>query len=212
MKRLLLPLAAAALILAPAGGAHITVNPSSVPADSFARFAIRVPNELGDASTTKLSVRLPDGLVFVSFEPKPGWTRTVTMRKLAEPVTVEGEQVTEQIGTVTWQGGKIGPGEFDEFGLSARVPAGAGTTLSFPAVQTYSNGEVVRWIGPESADEPAPQLTLEAAEPAAAAATSTDEGGSDSTRANLALGFGIAGLVVGLAALALTVLRRQKRA
>lgn len=211
MKRLLLPLAAAALILVPAAGAHVTVNPSSVPADSFARFAVRVPNERGDASTTKLSVRLPDGLAFVSFEPKPGWTRTVTMRKLAEPMTVEGEQVTEQVGTVTWQGGKIGPGEFDEFGLSARVPAEAGTTLSFPAVQTYSNGDVVRWIGPESADEPAPQVTLEAAEPTAVT-TPAGERGSDSTRANLALGFGIAGLVIGLAALALALFRRPGRA
>lgn len=211
MKRLLPPLVAAALILAPAAGAHITVNPSSVPADSFARFAIRVPNERGDASTTQLSVRLPDGLVFVSFEPKPGWTRTVTMRKLAEPVTVEGERVTEQVGTVTWQGGNIGPGEFDEFGLSARVPAEAGGTLSFPAVQTYSDGEVARWIGPQSSDEPAAQVRLEAAEPTAAV-TAPDESGSDSTRANLALGFGIAGLVVGLAALAVALFRKQTRA
>ncbi len=213
-RRILVPsLAAAALMLAPAAGAHVTVNPNEVPADSFARFAIRVPNERGDAATTKLTVKLPDGLVFVSFEPKPGWTRTVTMRKLANPITVEGEQVTEQVGTVTWQGGRIGAGEFDEFGMSAKVPDGVGTKLSFPAVQTYSSGEVVRWIGPETADEPAPLVTLEAAEPeaepVAATTASTDEGGGDSTRANVALGFGIAGLAAGLLALVLPLIRRR---
>ena len=69
------------------------------------------------------------------------------MVKLAKPVTNdEGETVTERIDTVTWEGGKIAPGEFDEFGMSAKVPADE-TTLVFPATQTYSNGEVVRWIG-----------------------------------------------------------------
>ena len=63
-------------------------------------------------------------LSFVGFQPKPGWTRTVTMVKLAKPVTNdEGETVTERIDTVTWEGGKIAPGEFDEFGISAKVPA-----------------------------------------------------------------------------------------
>jgi periplasmic copper chaperone A len=205
---------ASALALAPSAAAHVTVNPDAVPADSFARFAIRVPNERGNASTTKLTVRLPNGLVFVSFQPKAGWHRTVTMRKLAKPVTVEGEQVTEQVGTVTWTGGKIGPGEFDEFGMSAKVPEGAGTKLSFPAVQTYSNGEVVRWIGPPDADEPAPQVTLEAKEPEATAVpaaqqTESDEEGEDDDRTNVALALGGAALLVGLAALGLAIWRRR---
>ena len=43
--RLLLPLlaAAAALALVPAAAAHVTVNPNTVPSDSFSRFAVRVP-------------------------------------------------------------------------------------------------------------------------------------------------------------------------
>ena len=44
------------------------------------------------------------------------------------------------------------------------MPAGQpGDTLQFKALQTYDGGEVVRWIGPEDADEPAPTVTLEAA-------------------------------------------------
>jgi uncharacterized protein YcnI len=204
-RRTIVPLVAAALILTPAAAAHVTIDPDAVPADSFARFDIRVPNERDNASTTKLAVKLPKGLVEVSFQPKPGWKRSVTMEKLAEPVTVEGETVSEQVGTVTWQGGKIAPGEFDEFGLSAKVPDEPGAKLTFPAVQTYSNGEVVRWIGAPDADEPAPQVTLEAA-PATPEATSD---GSDNSRVNLALGLGIAGLAVGLVALAVTFLRRR---
>jgi periplasmic copper chaperone A len=218
-RNVIAPVVAAALMLAPAAAAHVTVNPNEVAADSFARFAIRVPNERGNAETTKVTVRLPHGLFFVSFQPKPGWKRTVTMENLDPPATVFGEKVTERVATVTWQGGRIAPGEFDEFGMSAKVPNAPGRTLVFPALQTYSNGEVVRWIGPPDADEPASRVTLGPKEEEGAAAQATPQtassseesaGGDDSEgRANLALGFGIAGLVAGLAALGLTLMRRR---
>jgi uncharacterized protein YcnI len=206
-----------AALLAPSAAAHVTLNPDAVPADSFSRFAVRVPTERG-VPTVKVTVRIPEGLTFVSFQPKPGWTRTVQMVKLPKPITMEGETVTERVGTVTWSGGSIGPGEFDEFGLSAHVPNSPGRELVFPAVQTYAGGEVVRWIGAPDADEPAPRVRLEAAEAEdqGAAATSTadassDEGEEDESedRANLALGFGIAGLVAGLGALGLGLYRRR---
>ena len=158
----LLLVLAGALLVVPAASAHVTVNPNTVPVDSFSRFAVRVPNETPDADTTKLVLKLPASLSFVSFQPKPGWTRNVTTVKLAKPVTNdEGETVTERIDTVTWEGGKIAPSEFDEFGLSAKVP-NEETTLVFPATQTYSNGEVVRWIGAPDSDTPAPRVTLTA--------------------------------------------------
>jgi uncharacterized protein len=207
---------AGALLAVPAASAHVTVNPNEVPADSFSRFAIRVPNETEDTETTKITVQLPASVSFVSFQPKPGWKRTATMVKLAKPITNdEGETVTERIATVTWEGGQIAPGEFDEFGMSAKVPDKQGT-LVFPAVQTYSNGDVVRWIGAPDADTPAPRVTVTAkvAEAAAAptettAAAETDD--DDSDLAGLALAFGIAGLVAGVAALAVTLFRRPKR-
>ena len=40
----------------------MTVNPNEVAADSFSRFAIRVPNERAEWETAKIVVRLPKGL------------------------------------------------------------------------------------------------------------------------------------------------------
>lgn len=204
-----------ALALASPAAAHVTVNPREAPADSFARFAIRVPNEEPTAATIELTVKLPDGLTAVGFQPKPGWTRSVTMAKLAKPVQVEGETVTERIASVTWKGGSIGPGEFDEFGLSAHVPDTPGKQLVFPALQTYQGGEVVRWIGGPDADEPAPRVEVTAAESEGAAPTtqttaaaSADDEGSDDSRANIALALAIAGLAAGLIALAVALFRR----
>ena len=200
-----------ALLAIPAAGAHVTVSPRTLPANSFSSFAISVPDEAPDAATTRVTVQLPADLSSVSFQPKPGWDRSVTMVKLAKPVTNdEGETVTDRIATVTWEGGAIAPGEFDEFVLSGKAPGTRGA-LIFPTVQTYSNGDVVRWIGDPSADLPAPRVTVtpRAGQASAAApAASADEGGRD----GLALGLAIAGLVAGLAALGVALFRRPKAA
>ena len=214
-KTLTLLTVASALVLVPAASAHVTVNPDTAPADSFSRFSIRVPTERPNADTTKVVLQLPQGLFFVSFQPKPGWERTITMEKLDPPVDVFGEMQTERVATVTWEGGKIAPGEFDEFGMSAKMPSEQ-TTLVFPAIQTYSNGEVVRWIGAPDADTPAPRVAVtapvEEAAPAATETTAAEEtADDDSDLDGLALGFGIAGLVAGVAALALTLLRKPRQ-
>ena len=144
-----------------------------------------------------------------------GWKRTVKMAQLDEPIDVEGEQVTEKVDTVTWSGGTIRPGEFQELGVSFRTPEEPGVELAFPAVQTYSGGEVVRWIGPADADSPAPRVAIteapaeegeEAATPAATPAEDAgggaeeEESGTD-TISIVALIVVIAGLAAGLAAL-----------
>jgi periplasmic copper chaperone A len=208
-----------ALVAVPAASGHVTLNPNEVPAGSFSRFAVRVPNERPNAETTKVVVQLPEGLSFISFQPKPGWTRTVTTETLANPVTNdEGETVTERIATVTWEGGKIAPGEFDEFGLSAKVPDEA-QTLVFPSTQTYSNGEQVHWIGDADADTPAPRVALAAAaeentptETTAAPAASSDDSEDDEGQDWLTLTLAIVGAVAGVAALAVVLFRRPRTA
>jgi uncharacterized protein YcnI len=208
MKRclyLVLLTLSASLVLAPTGFAHVTVNPNQANAGSFSRFAVRVPTER-DADTTQVSMQLPEGLFFVSFQPKEGWTREVKMETLDPPVELFGTTYNERVSEVTWSGGKIGPGEFDEFGMSARMPeAEPGTELVFPAVQTYSSGEVVRWIGAADAETPAPRVTVEAAAGEESEATESDD---SSTVEYVALGLGIAALVAALAALGLGMRRR----
>jgi periplasmic copper chaperone A len=201
----------AVLALAPTAVAHVTLQPEEAPAGGFTRLDVRVPNERDNADTTKVDVQFPPGFLSVSYEPVPGWDIKITKRKLDKPVEQFGEQVTEEVGRITFTGGPIGPGEFQDFGLSLAVPDKPGTVVTFKAIQTYSNGEVVRWIGPPDSEEPAPQVKLTAAEaeggaaaePAAgqpAADGGDDDGGSD-TLAIIALIVGIAGLAAGLAAL-----------
>lgn len=149
--------AASILAVAPVASAHVTVQPSEAIAGSFSRFVVRVPNERPDADTTKVVVKLPP-LAFVSFEPKDGWKRKSKTVTLDEPIEAFGQEITETVGKVVWSGGRIGPGEFLEFGFSAKMPDGE-ETLTFEALQTYTGGEVVRWTGAPDSETPAASLT-----------------------------------------------------
>jgi periplasmic copper chaperone A len=226
-RRLFACFLVAAVVFPAAAAAHVTVSPGEWEAGGFARFAVRVPNERDNAATTEVTVQFPESVISASFQPVPGWKRTVEMAPLDEPIEEEGEEpITERLASVTWSGGRIQPGEFQEFGVSFRVPETPGEELTFPSLQTYSNGEVVRWIGPPDSDTPAPTVavtepeeqaenggaavetpTEEQEETAAPAAAGGDDGDGEAT---LALVLGIAGLVAGLAALAATFLRPRR--
>ncbi|HYH58013.1 MAG TPA: YcnI family protein [Thermoleophilaceae bacterium] len=206
-------LAALALGILPAlASAHVTLQPAEAPAGEFTRLDVRVPNERDDASTAKVQMKFPPGFIFISHEPVPGWDTQVKMVKLDEPVEVFGERQTERVDTVTFtaQGDGVQPGQFQDFGLSLRMPEEPGT-LTFKALQTYSSGEVVRWIGPPDAEEPAPQVELtaaadeSAAEPTdptapAAAAVDDDSGDDEEDDGN---GLAVVALIVGGLGLAL---------
>jgi len=207
---------ATALALPAAASAHVTLQPPSAPAGGFTRLDVRVPNERDDAGTVKVDVQLPQPSPFVSYEPRPGWKVTLKRVKLDEPVDVEGFEIDEGVSQVTWTGdgkqGVIAPGQFVDFGLSLRMPEGEpGDKLVFKALQTYEGGEIVRWIGPEDADQPAPVVTLTGpdgaeraaapAAPAAPAAADDDDGGGTDALTYVALAVGLLGLLAGLAGL-----------
>lgn len=226
-----LALGAAALgVLGFAGpaSAHVTVNPSEATQGGYGRIAFRVPTESDTASTTKLEVTLPaDAPVSsVSTMPVPGWTVALEKRKIDPPLTVHGSQVTEAVSKITWTASAdaaIKPGQFQEFPVSLG-PLPSVNQMVFKVLQTYSDGEIARWIeeppasGGEEPERPAPVLKLAAAKaddaPATAAAdpvaAKSDDDGDDS---GLALGLGIAGLIAGVAGLGLggAALARARR-
>jgi periplasmic copper chaperone A len=181
---------------------HVTVQPDEVPAGGFARLDVRVPNERDDAATEKVEVEMPDGFLFVSTEPVPGWNAEVKNEKLDEPIEDHGEEITEQVKTVTFTATEpnaaIQPGQFRDFGMSVGMPSDAveGDTLTFPALQTYDSSEVVRWIGAPDSEEPAAEVTLTASEEEAAADEPADEESSDDDD-GAPMGLAIAALVVG---------------
>jgi uncharacterized protein len=146
----------------------------------------------------------------VSVKPVPGWTYQVAKTKLATPISSDDGPITDAVSQITWTAASpasaVKPGEYQEFGVSAGPLPTSTDALTFKALQTYSDGSVVRWIdtqtpgGPE-AEHPAPTLKLTAAgatdattaaAPAPAAAPAADSSNDD-----LAIGLGIAGIAFG---------------
>jgi uncharacterized protein YcnI len=213
---------ATVLVLAGPALAHITVTPGSAPAGSAAVLTFHVPDEEATASTTELDMKIPTDhpIVNLLVKPVPGWTISVRTITLAKPVVTDDGRFTEAVSEVIWSGGKIAPGQFQDFSVSADpLPTGV-SVLAFKALQIYSNGDVVRWIdlaapGQPEAVHPAPLLTLTTATHAART-TAVSEGpaspraGSDGTAWWL-WALAVGGLVVGLLALATAAaaLRRQ---
>src|SRR3954452_8996355 len=180
--------AAIALSTALAGPAfaHVTVSSASAAKGGFSAMTFRVPTEKDNASTTKVQVAFPTDtpLASVSVKPVPGWTAQVAKTKLATPISSDDGPITDAVSQITWTASSparaVHPGEYQEFGVSAGPLPTSTDALTFKALQTYSDGSVVRWIdtqtpgGPE-AEHPAPTLKLAAAAdtaaPAAAPAT-----------------------------------------
>jgi uncharacterized protein YcnI len=212
--RLLVPALAGVLVLvASPAWAHVTVNPDEAPKGGFTAVSFRVPNERDDSGTIQLEIEFPADhpIRSVSVKPKPGWTAAVEQAPLDEPVIDEGEEITEAVSRITWTGGRIGPGEFDEFDVSMGPLPDDTDQLVFKALQTYEGGEVVRWIeetgpGGEEPEFPAPVLKLTAAEGEDGgddeSAADVDVGGDDEddsdTLAVVALVVGALGLVAGV--------------
>jgi uncharacterized protein YcnI len=143
--------------LAPAA-AHVTIPPNALLGGSVDEITFRCPNERPSAATTKLVVQLPPQhpLTLVKVRPVPGWRISTTTRRLSKPLHTQHGDIVSAIDTITWQGGEIRPGEYQDFSiLAGPLPRGV-AQLTFKALQTYANGEVVRWIDVRGAGEPEP--------------------------------------------------------
>jgi uncharacterized protein YcnI len=205
-----------ALAVAGPAAAHVTVQAPGATQKGFAAITFRVPTERDDASTNKVEINLPlkQPLAYVSVRPHPGWTYQVTKSPLATPlVDDDGNKTTEAVSRITWTATSadtaIKPGEYDEFSISGGfLPAAP--EMVFTAIQTYSDGGVVKWIEPATAggaepEHPAPVLALAAgsgeadhhASDEAAATPAADEHGDSG-----AVGTWLGGIALALALIA----------
>jgi uncharacterized protein YcnI len=176
----LIVVALAALALPSAAFAHAHVSPPVTVKGESSVFTLAVPTEKEGLQTTQVEFTPPQGFNIDSFVPSPGWKRVVQQ-------TGSGEEAV--ITKVTWSGGKVPTGEDAAFSFLAS--ASSAKTYTFGVRQTYSDGSVVDWNGPESSDTPSPTID----------AKSSLGGSSSSTLAIVALVVGAVGILLGGTAL-----------
>jgi len=176
-----------ALVFAGSAFAHANVSPPVVVSKQTQFFTLAVPTEKEGATTTTVELTPPSGFSIDSFAPTPGWKREAQ-------TTGTGENTVIQ--KITWTGGNVPTEEDAVFQFLASMDAAK--TYSFKVRQTYSDGTVVDWAGPESSDTPAP--TLEA--------KSSLGGGGSNTLGIVAVALAVLALVAAVAGLVGTSGRR----
>jgi uncharacterized protein len=142
---------ASAVIAAPASAhVHVEVEGEAI-AGQPAQLVFEVPNERDEAATVSIEVQMPQEADLTDVAPAEveGWAISVTTR--------DGDIVD----TIRWDA--TGPGLVGE--ESAALPVAVGPlpaveSLTFPTIQTYDDGEIVRWIEPAPAGEPEPELPV----------------------------------------------------
>jgi periplasmic copper chaperone A len=197
--------------------AHVTPTPDSAPAGSAAVVTFHVPNEEAKANVTQVDMQIPTAhpIAQLLVRPIPGWHISVRTVTLAKPVVTDDGRFTQAVTEVIWSGGQIPPGQFQDFAISADpLPQGV-STLAFKTIQTYSNGDVVRWIdlpqpGQPPPDHPAPLLKLTTATATSVASAETSAATAGPGPDNTARYLAAAGLVIALLALATAVVGRRR--
>jgi uncharacterized protein YcnI len=159
--------------------AHAEISPPVTKSKTLQLFTLAVPTEKEGATTT-IEMTPPSGFGIDSFAPAIGWKRQLQQ-------TGSGDSAVIQ--KVTWSGGSVPTGEDSVFQFLASPDSSK--TYTFTVRQTYSDGSVVDWSGPESSDTPAPRID----------AMSSLGGGGSSTLAIVALV--VAGIAVLLAGVGL---------
>ncbi|NNC12168.1 YcnI family protein [Planctomonas sp. JC2975] len=221
--------AAAAVALAVAtplaAEAHVRIDPDQASAGTYAVITFRVPNESATAGTVGLEVDFPTDTPFtsVSYKPVPGWSAVVTTTTLPEPVKINGATVTSAPTKIVWTadaGTQVGPGQFQEFSVSAGIVPNTGKMV-LPATQTYSDGSVVKWdqATPASGKEPehpAPTLYINDqppgdSTPTIVSSSTVPVASGASTTSTLGIGLGLGGLALGAIALVISVLALTRR-
>jgi uncharacterized protein YcnI len=157
--------------------AHARISPPVSVAGQLQLYSLAVPTEKAGLTTSKIVMTVPAGFGIDSFVPPPaGWTQQVQQ-------TGSGDSAV--ITRVTWSGGHTPTGDDSLFQFLAQ-PASS-KTYTFQVQQTYSDGSIVNWAGPESSESPAPSID----------AKDSLGGGGVSVLTIVALVLGALGLLVG---------------
>lgn len=172
MRTTLFALAIASVALAGAAEAHVTVDPATAPPGSV-KLVFRVPHGCQGSATVSLRITIPEGVIGVKGQPKPGWSLATETGPYAKAYPYfHGRTVESGVKTVTWSGGMLPGDQFDEFAVIGFVTDAfpPGTAIPFTVDQACEQGSIswseIAGPGVDAHDLAAPAPIVTVAEPA----------------------------------------------
>ncbi|WBB99621.1 MULTISPECIES: DUF1775 domain-containing protein [unclassified Solwaraspora] len=151
--------------------ANIGLEPTQAPRGAGIQLTFELPQERPDAHTAEVRLDLPADLPIAEVYPMSvdDWAPRIINRALPEPLPgLHGGLMTEATESITWQ--LVSPPADEPAPVLLTVSVGPlpdTDRIEFAVTQTYSDGTVVHWGGP-NAPRPGPVLTLGPADPTAA--------------------------------------------
>lgn len=136
-----LALAALCLCSATLAQGHIVLAQPEAPAGSYYRATFKAGHGCDGSPINTITVRLPAGARGAKPMPKAGWTIERRLNKLPVPYTSHGKTITDDVSEITWRGGPLPEGFYDEFVLQVQLPETPGP-LWFKVKQVCEQGEV----------------------------------------------------------------------
>ena len=128
---------------ATASFAHIVLQDGAAAAGASYRAAFRVGHGCEGSATTGVTVTIPAGFNGAQPMPKPGWTVTTKIGKLAEPYKSHGKTFTDGVLEISWTAkdaqSALPDAFYDEFVMRGTTPTKPGP-LWFKVVQTCEKG------------------------------------------------------------------------
>lgn len=161
--------AVAAMTLSTAAFAHVSLETQEAKVGAGYKAVFNVPHGCDGATTTEVTIDIPEGVIAVKPMPKPGWKLSLQKGPYARTYGFyHGAKKSEGVKQVTWSGGELPDEYFDQFVLSTYIAGelDPGIKLSFPVTQKCATGEL-KWydiaapgVDAHSLEHPAPQLQL----------------------------------------------------
>ncbi|MEW9806363.1 YcnI family copper-binding membrane protein [Mesorhizobium marinum] len=163
MKTHLSALAVLALAASPAF-AHVTLEKGEAPVGSTYKAVLRVPHGCEGKPTNVVRVQIPEGVISVKPQPKPGWTLEKVRGAYAKSYDYYGTPMSEGVKEIVWSGGNLGDDEYDEFVLRGYLTGDlpVGEMLYFLVVQECPDGAAERWIEIPAAGKTSDDLEMPA--------------------------------------------------
>lgn len=129
-------------LFAGAANAHVSVQPAVTTPSAWETYTLKVPVEK-DIPTTKVVVKIPDGVTFVNYQQVPEWK-----------VALDKDS-SNNVQNVTWTatGEGILAGQFQQFTFVAKNPENE-TEIAWDAFQYYKDGSIVEWSGEDGSATP----------------------------------------------------------
>jgi uncharacterized protein YcnI len=140
--KLVLPTVLGLFLFSSVASAHVSVTPKTSTAGAWETYTVKVPVEK-EVPTTKFTLKTPNGVEIMSYQPVPDWNYTSTKDSNGK-VTAITFEATEQ---------GILPGQFQQFTFVGKNPENA-TKVAWDAYQYYKDGSVVEWTGDEGSKSP----------------------------------------------------------